>query len=84
MALNFHIHSRASGMEDKRYTLHYFRVGRGGEPPYGWDGYGRLRGVRWMEVLGRGQQIRIGVTASAAASNGSERSRDTAFIEVDA
>ena len=34
MASNLQTHLRPAGMEDKRYTLHSFRVGGGGEPPW--------------------------------------------------
>ena len=83
MTANLQAHLRAAGMEDKRYTLHSFRVG--GAASHHMDGTAidvLMEYVGWKSAAVAGRYV--GVTASAAGSRGAKRSRDTAFIDADA
>ena len=83
MTANLQAHLRAAGMEDKRYTLHSFRVG--GAASHHVDGTAMdalMEYVGWKSAAVASRYV--GVTASAAESRGAKRSRDTAFIDPDA
>lgn len=55
MTSNPQTHLRAVGMEYGGQAVHV-ALFLGGGAPYGEGGHGRSRGVRWTEVVGRGQQ----------------------------
>ena len=81
MTANLQAHLRAAYMEDKRYTLHSFRVGGATSHHMGgmaMDVLMKYAGWKSAAIAGR----YVGVTASAAGSRGAERSRDTAFIDA--
>ena len=83
MTANLQAHLREADMEDKRYTLHSFRVG--GAASHHMDGTAMdvlMEYVGWKSAAVAGRYV--GVTASAAGSRGAKRSRDTAFIDADA
>ena len=76
MAANLQVHLRAASTEDKRYTLHSFRVG--GVASHDMDGTAMdvlVEYVGWKSAAVTGRHV--GVTASAAESRGAKRSRDT-------
>ena len=79
--MNLQIYLRAAG-EDKRSTLHSFRVG--GAAGHHMDGTAM---DVLMEDVGRGSAAvagrYAGLTVSAATPRGAKRSRDTASIEAD-
>ena len=77
---NRQAHLRA---EHKRYSRHSFRVGAAAS--HHMDGTAMdvlLEYVGWRSVAVASRYV--GMTASASAPNGTERSRDTAFIQADA
>ena len=77
---NRQAHLRA---EHKRYSRHSFRVGAAAN--HHMDGTAMdvlLEYVGWRSVAVASRYV--GMTASASAPNGTERSRDTAFIQADA
>ena len=70
-------------MGDKRYTLHSSRVGAAAS--HHMDGTAidvLMENVGWRSSAAASRYG--GVTASASASNGTKRSRDTAFTQADA
>ena len=83
MTSNLQTHLRAAGMNDKRYTLHSFRVE--GAASHHMDGTAMdvlMEYVAWKSAAVAGRYVRV--TASAARSNGAKRSRDAAFMDADA
>ena len=80
---NLRTHLSAASVEDKRYTLHSFRVGGAGSHHMdntAMDSLKEYVGWRSAAVAGR----YVGVTASTAVSRRRKRSRDTVFIDADA
>ena len=81
MITNLQTHLREAGMEDKRHTMHYFRVGRAAS--HNMDGTTMdpvVEYVGWSPEPSHAEAYSRG-TASAAAA-GVKRSRETAFIEA--
>ena len=79
---NLRAHLRAAGMKDKRYTLHFFRVG--GAASHHMVGATMdvlMEYVGWKSAAVAGRYA--GATASASGSRGAKRSRDAAFIDAD-
>ena len=84
MTTNLQTHLRATGTDDKRYTIHSFRVG--GAASHNMDGTARDVLMEYVGMGGKSVTLArryVGVTASATAV-GMKRSREMAFIEADA
>ena len=72
MTSNLQTHLRAAGMDDKRYTLHSFRVG--GAASHHMDGTAMdvlMEYVGWKSAAVASRYV--GVTASAAMPKGAKR-----------